>query len=129
MRRIFLSYGHDEHRTLAERLKEDLQARGHAVWFDADRLVSGADWERYIEEGLEWAAAIPDRGRIVLILTPHSVRRPDGYCLNEIARALSRRLTVIPVMVMCASCRVTFQTNRAPLLPDQSAPSRRQPDL
>lgn len=62
MRRIFLSYGHDEHRTLAERLKEDLQARGHEVWFDADRLMPGADWERYIEEGLEWAAAIPIEG-------------------------------------------------------------------
>jgi tetratricopeptide (TPR) repeat protein len=112
-RRIFLSYGHDEHRTLAERLKEDLQARGHEVWFDADRLIPGADWEQYIEEGLEWAAAIPDRGRVVLVMTPHSVRRPDGYCLNEIARALSRRLTVVPVMVVWCEpplsiCRVQW---------------------
>jgi tetratricopeptide (TPR) repeat protein len=113
MRRVFLSYGHDEHRTLAERLKEDLQARGHEVWFDADRLMPGADWEHYIEEGLEWAAAIPDRGRVVLVMTPHSVRRPDGYCLNEIARALSRRLTVLPVMVVWCEpplsiCRVQW---------------------
>jgi len=28
-RRIFLSYGHDEHATLAQRLKADLEARGH----------------------------------------------------------------------------------------------------
>src|SRR5690349_7460395 len=100
MRRIFLSYGHDEHRTVAERLKEDLHARGHEVWFDADRLTPDADWERYIEEGLECAAAVPNQGRVVLIMTPHSVRRPDGYCLNEIARALSRRLTVVPIMVV-----------------------------
>jgi tetratricopeptide (TPR) repeat protein len=113
MRRIFLSYGHDEHRTLAERLKQDLQARGHDVWFDADRLKPGADWERYIEEGLEWAAATPDQGRVVLIMTPHSVRRPDGYCLNEVARAVSRRLTVLPVMVVWCEpplsiCRVQW---------------------
>jgi hypothetical protein len=87
-RRIFLSYGHDEHVTLAQRLKQDLEARGHEVWFDAERLIPGADWERYIEEGLEWVAAVPREGRVVLIMTPYSVRRPDGYCLNEIARAL-----------------------------------------
>lgn len=33
-------------------------------------------------------------------MTPHSVRRPDGYCLNEITKALERQLTVIPVMVV-----------------------------
>src|SRR6266540_3089776 len=32
--RIFLSYGHDEHAEVASRLKEDLLARGHEVWFD-----------------------------------------------------------------------------------------------
>jgi hypothetical protein len=99
-RRTFLSYGHDEHLTLALRMKQDLEGRGHVVWFDAERLKPGADCERYIEEGLEWAAAIPQEGRVVLIMTPHSVRRPDGYCLNEVARALSRRLTVVPAMVV-----------------------------
>ena len=112
-RRIFLSYGHDEHVTVAQRLKQDLEARGHEVWFDADRLIPGADWERYIEEGLEWAAAVPREGRVVLIMTPYSVRRPDGYCLNEIARALSRRLIVVPVMVVWCEpplsiCRVQW---------------------
>jgi hypothetical protein len=101
------------HRFLAERLKKDLEGRGHEVWFDAERLIPGGDWERYIEEGLEWAAALPGEGRVVLIMTPHSVRRPDGYCLNEIARALSRRLTVIPVMLVWCEpplsiCRVQW---------------------
>jgi hypothetical protein len=112
-RRIFLSYGHDEHLPLALRLKHDLEARHHEVWFDADRLKPGADWERYIEEGLEWAAAVPQEGRVVLIMTPYSVRRPDGYCLNEIARALSRKLTVVPVMLVWCEpplsiCRVQW---------------------
>src|SRR5229473_1184848 len=111
--RIFLSYGHDEHASLAERMKRDLQGRGHAVWFDLDRLKPGGDWERYIEDGLNWASAAPNEGRFVLLMTPHSVRRPDGYCLNELARAGDRRLPIIPVMVAkveppLSVCRIQY---------------------
>lgn len=95
--RIFLSYGHDEYTAFALRLKSDLEQRGHEVWFDQDRLKPGADWERYIEDGLDLVSA--EGGRFLMLLTPHSVRRPDGYCRNELARACSRRLTVIPLMV------------------------------
>ena len=89
----------DIYASLAERIKHDLEALNHDVWFDLDRLKAGGDWERYIEQGLEFASAIPGAGRFLLLMTPHSVRRPDGYCLNEIARALGRDLPVIPVMV------------------------------
>ncbi len=98
-RRIFLSYGHDEFTPLAERVRDDLRARGHEVWFDAERLKGGADWERGIDDGLARTDEVPGQGRVVLLLTPHSVRRPDGYCLNELSRALSRAMTVVPVMV------------------------------
>lgn len=98
--RIFISYGRDEHNELACRLKEDLKARGHEVWFDEDCLRPGFDWEYYIEEGLQWCATEPRDGRVVLLMTPHAIRRPDGYCLNEIARALYRGLLVVPVMVV-----------------------------
>jgi WD40 repeat protein len=97
---IFLSYGHDEYASLAGRIKRDLQARGHEVWFDLDRLKPGGDWEHYIEEGLDWASASPGEGRFVLLMSPHSVRRPDGYCLNELARAWDRSLPIIPIMVV-----------------------------
>lgn len=103
MRRVFLSYGHDEHAALATRLKHDLDAAGLPTWFDVDRLRPGGDWERYIEEGLEWAAETPGEGRFVLLMTPHAVRRPDGYCLNELARAFERGLPVVPVMVATCS--------------------------
>ncbi|MFW6437588.1 MAG: TIR domain-containing protein [Armatimonadota bacterium] len=99
-RRIFLSYGHDQHAELAVRLKADLEKRGHKVWFDLDRLKPGGDWEAYIEEGIEWVCAGEREGRVILLMTPHSVRRPDGYCLNEVARALSRSLSVVPVMLV-----------------------------
>ena len=36
--RVFISYGHDEHVAIAERLSQDLTERGHHVWFDAERL-------------------------------------------------------------------------------------------
>jgi DNA-binding beta-propeller fold protein YncE len=90
--RLFLSYGHDEHLTLALRLKDDLKNHNHEVWFDTDRLKGGADWERYIEDGLDRAE------KVLLLLTPHSVRRPGGFCLNEVARAITRGLPIIPVM-------------------------------
>jgi hypothetical protein len=97
---IFLSYGHDEFAAFAERLKRDLEADGYHVWFDVDRLTEGQNWENYIEEGLEGVAA--NGGQFLLLMTPHSVRRPNGFCLNELARALGRNLRVVPVML--ASC-------------------------
>jgi len=72
---------------------------GHDVWFDLERLRPGSDWEQYIEEGLERVAEDGQNGRFLLLMTPHSVRRPDGYCLNELARAFSRNLPIIPLMV------------------------------
>lgn len=96
--RIFLSYGHDDYASLALRIKRDLQL-DHGVWFDLDRLKPSGDWERYIEDGLDFASAVPNAGRFLLLMTPHSVRRSNGYCLNELARAFDRNLPVIPVMV------------------------------
>ena len=111
--RIFLSYGHDEHASLAVRIKRDLESRGHKAWFDVERLKPGGDWEDYIEDGLDWASASPSEGRFVLLLTPHSARRPNGYCLNELARAWARNLAIIPVMVAkveppLSICRIQY---------------------
>lgn len=98
--RIFVSYGHDEYFAFARNVANELLLQGHEVWFDEDRLKPGCDWESYIEDGLDWVAEDTDRGRILLIMTPHSVRRPNGYCLNEIAKALDNMLTIIPVMLV-----------------------------
>jgi hypothetical protein len=101
-KRIFLSYGHDEHASDARRIKTDIEARGHEVWFDEERLREGRDWEAWIEQGLRQCDLV------VLLMTPHSVRRRnpqdpqsrDGYCLNEIAAALLRNKLIIPVMLV-----------------------------
>ena len=97
--RIFLSYGHDEYAGAAQRIHQLLVAQGHEVWFD-ERLIPGGDWEQDIERGIDWVAERPETGRVVLVMTPYSVRRPDGYCLNELAHALNRRLKVVPVMLV-----------------------------
>lgn len=52
-----------------------------------------------ISEGLSWAQEANDSGRMLLLMTPHALRRPDGYCLNEIARAVSLKLAIFPVLV------------------------------
>lgn len=91
--KLFLSYGRDNFVAEVRALKSALEARGHEVWFDEEQLGIGLDWEDRIERGLSWC------DRVVLTMTPHSVRRPDGYCLNELAKALERQKTIIPVLL------------------------------
>jgi tetratricopeptide (TPR) repeat protein len=98
--RIFLSYGHDEFEELAVRLDNDLKARGHEVWFDKRDIKAGRDWEIYIEKGLEWVSQGIHSGWMVLLMTPHSVRRPGGYCLNELECAIQKQIPIVPVMVI-----------------------------
>ncbi|KAF4145815.1 SH2 domain [Phytophthora infestans] len=97
--KIFLSYGHDRFQALAFHLKAALQRRGHVVWLDIEKLSAGIDWEEGIAGGLSWVRDAGADGRVLLIMTPHALRRPDGYCLNEVARAASLRLNIFPVMV------------------------------
>ncbi len=92
--KLFLSYGRDTYVDEVRALKIALELRGHQVWFDEEQLGSGRDWEMRIEQGLAWC------DRVVLTMTPHSVRRPDGYCLNEIAKALERQKLIIPVLLV-----------------------------
>ena len=73
--RLFISYGHDENIAVAERIRNDLRARGHSVWFDEERLKPGHDWEEFIEKGLEHLSAARADSAVVLLLTPHAVRR------------------------------------------------------
>ncbi|KAE8912737.1 hypothetical protein PF003_g3292 [Phytophthora fragariae] len=97
--KIFLSYGHDRFQALAFHLKAQLQRRGHVVWLDIEKLSAGIDWEEGIAGGLSWVRDAGQDGRVLLVMTPHALRRPDGYCLNEVARAASLRLNIFPVMV------------------------------
>lgn len=97
--RIFLSYGHDDKAHIALKIKEELQAKGHEVWYDLESLKCGMDWEEYIQKGFDWVAEAGTRARFILLMSLHSVRRPDGYCLNELVRALKKQIPIFPVMI------------------------------
>ncbi|KAG6973456.1 hypothetical protein JG687_00000884 [Phytophthora cactorum] len=95
------SVAHTLQYTPSARLKIflSLQRRGHVVWLDIEKLSAGIDWEEGIAGGLSWVRDAGSDGRVLLVMTPHALRRPDGYCLNEVARAASLRLNIFPVMV------------------------------
>ena len=91
--KIFLSYGHDEYENIAQRLKRDLEAEGYDIWIDKEGIKGTADWENAIENGIstsDW---------LVLLMTEHSVRRPDGVCLDEVSYARFLGKNIAPIMV------------------------------
>lgn len=98
-RYVFISYGHDSYAPLALRLKEDLKKRGHRVWTDLE-LKAGDDWEMKIESALNDTISHKPNGCFLLLMSPYSVRRPDGYCLNELAKAVKSGVFTIPVKVV-----------------------------
>ncbi len=95
--KIFVSYGRKNAEHLAQRLLEDLVAKGHQVWLDRAEILSGSSWEEQIEE------AILSNDVFISLLTPHAVRRPDGVCLDEISMARFHNRKIVPVMVI--QCR------------------------
>lgn len=95
-RYIFISYGHDSFASIAHKLCKDLETRGHRVWTDLE-LKTGDDWAAKIEEAMDKAIAQKPNGCFLLLMSPHSVRRPDGYCLNELSKAVRNGLFTIPV--------------------------------
>ena len=97
--RIFISYGHDEYSAFAIKLAGALKDNGFDVFIDLEGIRHGDQWEITIEDGLNWTKAGPNKGIFLLLMTPYSVRRPDGYCLNEIAYALDIELKIVPVML------------------------------
>ncbi|MBU7006874.1 TIR domain-containing protein, partial [Phosphitispora fastidiosa] len=89
---IFLSYGHDEYSKLARRIKADLEVEGYHVWYDEEKIKNTHDWEISIEKGItlsDW---------VVVLMTPHSMRRPDGYCLDELSFARFQGKPIAPLM-------------------------------
>jgi tetratricopeptide (TPR) repeat protein len=90
---IFFSYGHDEYKEFVLKVKDYLENEGFDVFVDSDKLRSGDDWEYKLEQ------EIIDYDKVLFFITPHAARRPDGYCLNEIAMALAHNKKVFPIMI------------------------------
>jgi hypothetical protein len=57
-RRLFISYGHDEHAPFAFRLVDALEARNCACWIDRNALSVGRDWTAEIELGIKSSDAL-----------------------------------------------------------------------
>lgn len=90
---IFVSYGHDDHEKLIRRFARDLEAEGFEVWVDYDALFGSSVWEEQIEKGITQSSTV------VVFMTAHSMRRPDGYCLDEISYARMLNKTIMPIKV------------------------------
>ena len=81
--KVFFSYPHDHNGAFVRRLKLDLEARGHSVWFDEAKIRHGDDWRNQITRGILESEAV------VAFLSKHAVRDP-GVCLNELVIAHGR---------------------------------------
>src|SRR4051812_25146197 len=84
---LFISYAHRDGAALVQRLRTDLESRGHDVWLDRSRLAAGASWSAEIEHAI-------DRCEIVLaILSPESFA--SDICRGELLRALRKGKRII----------------------------------
>jgi len=106
-----MSYGRDVENPqdidLVRRVKVDLEKEGFEVLMDEEQLRTTDDWEMKLEEMIrasDW---------MLFFITPYSARRPEGYCLNELAFSLSLKKPIAPVMVNyivppLSICRVQY---------------------
>lgn len=78
---LFFSYGHDKNRLLVERIKRDLEQRGHHVWIDTSEIKAGDHWRDDILNGVLNASSV------IAFLSEHSTRNP-GVCLDELKIAV-----------------------------------------
>ena len=94
---IFISYGRKgQGLILAERLEHDLLDRKYNVYRDKNPILGlkgGYDWKWELEKQIE------ERSIFISLLTCHAVRRPDGYCLDEISLARSLHRKIIPLLI------------------------------
>lgn len=78
---LFFSYGHDKNRLLVERIKRDMEKRGHHVWIDTNEIKAGDHWRDDILSGVLKASSV------IAFLSEHSTRNP-GVCLDELKIAV-----------------------------------------
>lgn len=89
---------------LAQQLHDDLAALGYSVFPPPPPPASGSlesiqENASAHEEALQWAAAEKNNGKMILLVTPESVGRPSGVCMNDISAAMSAGIGFVPLMV------------------------------
>ena len=88
--KIFLSYARKDGSELAQRLADDLKARGFEAWLDKRRISGGASWTDEIEQALDAAAFF------LALMTRGSYE--SEICRAEQLRALRKGKLVIPLL-------------------------------
>lgn len=122
---------------LAKQLFDDLTALGFAVFPPppppaAESLESVDANAAAHEEALAWAAA-EKNGKMILLVTPESVGRPSGACLNDISAAMAAGIGFVPLMVRpceipLSICRIQWLDLSDSLLYEASDSARRLVD-
>ena len=100
--RVFISYGHDQYKTFAMRLAEDLKKAGYEVIIDYKYIKPGEAWDYAIfKRAFDSLKVDRENSVFVYIMTWHSVNIGyyDHYSMDEVLEARSSRIRVIPIML------------------------------
>ncbi|MEM9218539.1 MAG: TIR domain-containing protein [Cyanobacteria bacterium P01_F01_bin.150] len=90
LQNAFISYGRADSKAFAIRLNQRLMDAGLTVWFDADDIPFGIDYQDEIDAG------IANSDNFIYVISPHSVNSP--YCDKELLLALKYNKRIIPLM-------------------------------
>lgn len=90
--RIFISYARNDAKPLAMRLRDDLQAVGHAVWLDLSEIPGGSSWSKNIEDAIE------ECNVVVALMSPAAYE--SQWCRAEQLRAVRKGKRIIPLLVV-----------------------------
>ena len=89
---IFISYGHQTLENVVKKVVDDLRKEEvYEVFLDKDYLYQG-DWETKIDNAIQRCS------HFVFFVSKKSVSL-DGYCLNELARAVEYKKIIVPIML------------------------------
>jgi HEAT repeat protein/DNA polymerase III delta prime subunit len=87
---VFISYARQDGLAFAERLDNELQARGKATWRDKRNLDPNQDFTAELEKAIEAAS------HVVVCITPDT-KRDNSFVRREIGYALAFNKRIIPL--------------------------------
>ena len=97
----FISYGRADSREFADSLRQHFVEQGYRIWFDANDIPLGVDFQNQIDDGIVRAH------NFLFLISPHSVN--SDYCLREIKQALRFNKRIIPVLHVEKIDQTTWQ--------------------
>ena len=114
----FISYGRADSKAFAIKLYERLTEQGLKVWFDAEDIPLGVDYQNQIDRDIELTH------NFLFVISPHAVN--SDYCRREIEQALQWNKRIIPLLHVTAISRETWQQRRPTGTDEQWADYQRQ---